>query len=197
MGHFLLFPLTHFLLVLSHVSNSVSSFYAFSAVGPSNTNAPIFTVLLSPHPHIASLGSAVAWWLMPRTPYPEVGGSSLTRVKPCCVLEQGTFTPQKVLVIPRKRWLRPNMTEKLFTGTLRINQPTNHISQTKVPTPISVFLFSFSFNFPQNASIFKENLPEGQIMTSHNTFGSNHLIKKINFLPLGCTSLLNFHRRQC
>ena len=25
----------------------------------------------------------------------------------------------------RKRWLRPNMTEKLFTGTLRINQPTN------------------------------------------------------------------------
>ena len=30
----------------------------------------------------------------------------------------------KVLVIPRKRWLRLNMTEKLFTGTLRINQPT-------------------------------------------------------------------------
>ena len=63
---------------------------------------------------------------MPRTPDPEVGGgSSPTRVKPCCVLEQCTFTPQKVLVIPRKRWLRPNMTEKLFTGTLRINQPTN------------------------------------------------------------------------
>ena len=34
----------------------------------------------------------------------------------------------KVLVIPRKRWLRPNMNEKLFTGTLRINQPTNHPS---------------------------------------------------------------------
>ena len=70
-------------------------------------------------------GSAVAWWLMPRTPDPEVRGSSPTRVKPCCVLEQGTFTPKKVLVIPRKRWLRPNMTEKLFIGTLRINQPTN------------------------------------------------------------------------
>ena len=68
----------------------------------------------------------MALWLMPRTPDPEVGGSSPTRVKPCCVLEQGTFTPQKVLVIPRKRWLRPNMTEKLFTGTLRINQPTNY-----------------------------------------------------------------------
>ena len=36
---------------------------------------------------------------------------------------------QKVLVIPRKRWLRPNMTEKLFTGTLEINQPTNHLSE--------------------------------------------------------------------
>ena len=67
--------------------------------------------------HLFLKGSAVAWWLMPRTLDPEVGGSGPTRVKPCCVLEQGTFTPQKVLVIPRKRWLRPNMTEKLFTGT--------------------------------------------------------------------------------
>ena len=67
----------------------------------------------------------MAWWLMPRTPDPEVGGSSPTWVKPCFVLEQGTFTPQKVLVIPRKRWLLPSLTKKLFTGTLRINQPTN------------------------------------------------------------------------
>ena len=40
----------------------------------------------------------------------------------------------KVLVIPRKRWLRPNMTEQLFPGTLRINQPTNqflHESQNR------------------------------------------------------------------
>ena len=66
---------------------------------------------------------------MPRTPDQEVEGWSPTRVKPCCVLEQGTFTPQKVLVIPRKRWLRPNMTEKLFTVTLRINQPTNQLSE--------------------------------------------------------------------
>ena len=63
---------------------------------------------------------------MLRTPDPEVGGSSPTRVKSCCVLEQGTFTPQKVLVIPRKRWLRPNMTEKLFTGTLRIKSTNQH-----------------------------------------------------------------------
>ena len=82
----------------------------------------------------------MAWWLMPRAPDPEVGGSSPTRVKPCCVIEQGTFTPQKVLVIPRKRWLRPNMTEKLFTGTLRINQPTDQIVCNFAPykTPESV-----------------------------------------------------------
>ena len=40
----------------------------------------------------------------------------------CCFLEQETFTPQKVLVIPRNRWLRLSMTEKLFTGTLNKNQ---------------------------------------------------------------------------
>ena len=50
--------------------------------------------------YCADRGSALAWWLMPQTPDPEVGGLSPTRVKPCCVLEQGTFTPQKVLVIP-------------------------------------------------------------------------------------------------
>ena len=29
-------------------------------------------------------------------------------------------TGNEVLVIPRKRWLRPNMTGKLFTGTIDI-----------------------------------------------------------------------------
>ena len=42
-----------------------------------------------------------------------------------CFLEQETFTPQKVLVIPRNRWLRLNITEKLFTGTLNHNQNKN------------------------------------------------------------------------
>ena len=40
---------------------------------------------------------------------------------PSCVLEQDIYTP-KVLVIHRKRWLRPDMTEKVFTGTLCIKQ---------------------------------------------------------------------------
>ena len=30
--------------------------------------------------------------------------------------------PPKVLVIPKKQWLRPNMTEKLFTGMLSIKK---------------------------------------------------------------------------
>ena len=66
----------------------------------------------------------MAWWLMPRTPDQDVGGSSPTLVKPCCVLEQGTFTPPKVLVIPRKRWLRPNLTGKNVYRDVK-NQSTN------------------------------------------------------------------------
>ena len=37
-----------------------------------------------------------------------------------------TYSP-KVLVIPRNRWLRLNMTEKLFTGTLNKNQNKNKV----------------------------------------------------------------------
>ena len=93
-------------------------------------------------------GSAVAWWLMPRTPDPEVGGSSPTRVKPCCVLGQGTFTPQKVLVIPRKRWLRPNMTENCLPGRLEsINQPTNQGGTSDMVLCVACFGVSFCIVF--------------------------------------------------
>ena len=66
-------------------------------------------------------GGGGAHWPSGRTPDRE------TRVRSsagsvCCFLEQETFTPPKVLVIPRNRWLRLNMTEKLFTGTLNYNQ---------------------------------------------------------------------------
>ena len=47
-----------------------------------------------------------------QTPEREVGGSILRSL--CCVLEQDTFTPPKVLVIPRKRWLRPDMNNCLL-----------------------------------------------------------------------------------
>ena len=63
-------------------------------------------------------GGMVAWWLTPRTPDP---GS------PCCVLEIRHIYPPKVLVIHRKRWLRPNMTEKLFTRMLSIKPNQNQI----------------------------------------------------------------------
>ena len=54
------------------------------------------------------------WWLKPWTPDPEVRGSSPTRVAVLCHLARHIYPP-KVLVIPRKRWLCPNMTEKLLS----------------------------------------------------------------------------------
>ena len=48
----------------------------------------------------------------------EVEGSILTKVAVLYLeRERDTFTPKKVLVIPRKRWFRPDMTEKSLTGT--------------------------------------------------------------------------------
>ena len=46
-------------------------------------------------------------------------GSILSRVGVLFPWARDIYSP-KVLVIPRNRVLRPNMTEKLFTGTLRI-----------------------------------------------------------------------------
>ena len=44
-------------------------------------------------------------------------------------LSKDTFTPRKVLVIPRKQWLRPDMTEKLLTATLSL--ATLSLNKTK------------------------------------------------------------------
>ena len=49
-------------------------------------------------------------------------GSILGRVGVIVSLSKRHLLPKKVLVIPRNRWLRLNMTEKLFTGTLNHNQ---------------------------------------------------------------------------
>ena len=41
-----------------------------------------------------------------------------------------TYLLPKVLVIPRKRWLRPNMTEKLFTRMfLKASNQTKHFGR--------------------------------------------------------------------
>ena len=45
-----------------------------------------------------------------------------------CPCARHIYSP-KVLVIPRKWWLRPNMTEKLLTGTFRINHQHKGIVQ--------------------------------------------------------------------
>ena len=45
--------------------------------------------------HLFLKGSAVAWWLMPRTPDPEVGGSGPTRVKPVVSLSKAQLLPKK------------------------------------------------------------------------------------------------------
>ena len=49
-------------------------------------------------------------------PERDIGGSI-----PTSAVSKDALTPQKVLVIPRKGWLHPEMTEKLLTGTLGIN----------------------------------------------------------------------------
>ena len=45
----------------------------------------------------------------------------------CVVSLSKTLFSPKVLVVPRKRWLRPNITEKILTGTLSHN--TNNKTQ--------------------------------------------------------------------
>ena len=66
-------------------------------------------------------------------------GSILGRVGVFVSLSKRHLLPKKVLVIPRNRWLRLNMTEKLFTGTLNHNQNKNkHMSRhQKTTTPVS------------------------------------------------------------
>ena len=56
----------------------------------------------------------------PWTADPEEGGLESHWGRRVLSLSK-TYLPPKVLVIPMgKRWLRPNMTEKLFTGMLSI-----------------------------------------------------------------------------
>ena len=62
----------------------------------------------------------------PRTLKREVGGFD-TYLRHVVSLSKDIFTPQKVLVIPRKLWLRSDMTEKLFTVTLSHKKQNKHI----------------------------------------------------------------------
>ena len=57
-------------------------------------------------------------------------GSILGRVGVFVSLSKRHLLPKKVLVIPRNRWLRLNMTEKLFTGTLNHNKNKKQKNKT-------------------------------------------------------------------
>ena len=81
-------------LCICFVSSKLAMWPPFFLLSVSHNIPCLVFVFNSLIPYIL-LGSAVAWWLLRRTPDLEVGGSSPTRVKPCCVLEQDTFTPQK------------------------------------------------------------------------------------------------------
>ena len=58
---------------------------------------------------------------------------------PCCVLEQDIFTPKKVLVIPRKQWRRPNMTENCLPGRQASNQ-TKQNQKTICKKPFHIII---------------------------------------------------------
>ena len=51
-------------------------------------------------------------------------------------MSKDTFTPCKVLVIPRKRWLRPDITEKLLTGMLSINKNKQNVPSYRDRTSV-------------------------------------------------------------
>ena len=61
----------------------------------------------------------------------EVGGSKPTTAMLIVYLSKTLYSP-KVLVIPRKQWLRPDMTEKLLTGTLNLKQTNLSILNSKM-----------------------------------------------------------------
>ena len=74
-------------------------------------------------------------------------GSILGRVGVFVSLSKRHLLPKKVLVIPRNRWLRLNMTEKLFTGTLNHNKNKNKNKKLVVynKKKIQMFLLNMSF----------------------------------------------------
>ena len=67
-------------------------------------------------------------------------------MQPCCVLEQDTFLPESTGELPRKRWLRPDMTEKLLTGTLSLNTNKQTKSMQNMSLPfLQLSLLKWSF----------------------------------------------------
>ena len=74
-----------------------------------------------PNDYLAMIGKCGGLVVEPRTPERELG-SSIPTSAVLCPWANTHLLPGKVLVIPNKRWLCPEMTEKLFTGTLSLNK---------------------------------------------------------------------------
>ena len=67
------------------------------------------------------------WWPSVRASDSRARGQGFdTYLRRVVSLSKDTFTPRKKLVIPSKQWLRPNMTEKLFTATLNLHKVRWH-----------------------------------------------------------------------
>ena len=60
--------------------------------------------------------------------YSRARGQGFETYLRCVVSLSKTLYSPKVIVIRRKRWLRPNMTKKLLTRTLSLNINENYIS---------------------------------------------------------------------
>ena len=96
-------------------------------------------------------------------------GSILGRVGVLFPWARDTYSP-KVLVIPRNRWLRLNMTEKLFTGTLNKNQNKNiflwSVCKNKwslSPDDITVFPWITLFYWSKNLEEIRINSKQSYI----------------------------------
>ena len=87
-----------------------------------------------------------------------------------------TYLPPKVLAIPRKWWLRPNMTEKLFTGTLRIKPNQNQIYPANLFN-VGILIFMSRINFMFSRVEREKNLYH---------LGSRYGMNLIIFIIKGC-----------
>ena len=56
----------------------------------------------------------------------DVPESVKTYLRRVVSLSKDTFTPGKVLVIPRKWWLRPHMTKNCLLGRYALTKPKKH-----------------------------------------------------------------------
>ena len=79
--------------------------------------------------------------------------------------------PLKVLVIPRKRWLRPDMTEKLFTKTLSLNPNKHNVLFSPWPDVLTIYTTLLQSSHPGMAGL--KEISKQKIMQKINFVDSN------------------------